>query len=554
MMRTSALTGILALSIASPRVLAAGAAPPPPGGAAEKPAAAASSAPLPPGVILRINGKDIPRERFIAELDAAMGESYRETFIGHVLVEDKASQLGITASDAEIDAHVQAGVDQVLGGSFGGDKDRMNDALQERGMTLEGWKRRLRIDARSDVLLEKLVRKDRKVSEDTLRRLFEERYGPGGNQTKLRHILKNVLVAASQEYTLQQYDQEKSKIEQDAQSRAAAALAKIRSGTAFEAVMAEYSDDPRKASGGVLTSWKGRFGADFDAAAAKLRKNDVSDVVKCPDGYRIVQCTDITQADELHALHILVAFGPRAKLKKEEDAKSAADDLLAKIRAGADFGELAKANSDDPGSAQRGGDLGWFGRRAMVKPFEDAAFALSPGQVSDVVKTSFGFHIIKVLEKRQTEDKVLRQIQISTQFAAVKDRKLRPGLEARARNELESIQADIAAKKTTFADAAKTRSDDASTKADGGLIKSYREGMYGGELDQALKTMKPSDPPRIVKDAAGSLHLVMVDEVTRTDFEKVRASLEADEMQRPPTPQEKNEYLGKLRDEASVVY
>src|SRR5262249_10136759 len=150
--------------------------------------------------------------------------------------------------------------------------------------------------------------------------------------------------------------------------------------------------------------------------------------------------------------------------------------------------------------------------------------------------------------------KVLRQIQISTQFAAVKDRKLRPGLEARARNELESIQADIAAKKTTFADAAKTRSDDASTKADGGLIKSYREGMCGGELDQALKTMKPSDPPRIVKDAAGSLHLVMVDEVTRTDFEKVRASLEADEMQRPPTPQEKNEYLGKLRDEASVVY
>src|SRR5262249_60985313 len=136
-------------------------------------------------------------------------------------------------------------------------------------------------------------------------------------------------------------------------------------------------------------------------------------------------------------------------------------DLLAKIRAGADFGELAKANSDDPGSAQGGGDLGWFGRRAMVKPFEDAAFALSPGQVSDVVKTSFGFHIIKVLEKRQTEDKVLRQIQISTQFAAVKDRKLRPGLEARARNELESIQADIAAKKTTFADAAKTRSDDA---------------------------------------------------------------------------------------------
>jgi parvulin-like peptidyl-prolyl isomerase len=533
--------------------LAADAAAPSPDAAAEK-TAAAPATPLPPGIMLRINGKDIPKERFVAELDAAMGESYRETFSGHVHVEEKASQLGITASDAEINAHVQTNVDQVLGGSFGGDMDRMKGALEERGMTMDGWKKRLRLEARSEVLTEKLVRKERTVSDETLQRLFEERYGPGGTQVKVRHILKNVLVAASQEYTLQQYDLEKSKLEEDAKSRAGAALGKVRSGTAFEAVMTEYSDDPRKASGGVLTSWKGRFGADFDAAAAKIAKNGVSDVVKCPDGYRIVQCTDVTQAEELHALHILIAFGARAKLKREDEARSAAEDLLTKIKAGADFGELAKAHSDDPGSAQRGGDMGWFGRRAMVKPFEDAAFALSPGQISDVVKTSFGFHIIKLLEKRSTEDKTLRQIQISTQFAAVKDRKLRPALEAKARTELESIQADIAAKKTTFADAARSRTDDTATKTDGGLLKSYREGMYGGDFDAAVKSMKPSDPPRIVKDAAGSLHLVVVDEIVKTDFAKVRATLEAEEMQRVPTPQEKSDFLGRLRDDATVLF
>jgi peptidyl-prolyl cis-trans isomerase SurA len=547
MTRKAPLLGILILTAASLR--AHGAEP----AAAPKPAAGPAGAPLPPGVMFRVNGRDIPREKFIAELDAALGESYRETFIGHVLVEDQASKAGITASEAEIDARVRANMDQVLGGTFGGDQDRMKEALEERGMTLDGWKKRLRLDARSDVLLEKLVRKDRQVTDDTLKRSFEERYGPGGTQVKVRHILKNVLVAASQEYTLQQYDLEKGKIEDDARKRADEALAKLRSGTAFEAVMAEYSDDPRKGSGGALTSWKGRFGADFDAAAAKLAKNGVSDVVKCPDGYRIVQCTDVTQADEVHALHILVAFGPRAKIKSEEEARRAADDLLAKVKAGADFAELAKASSDDPGSAQRGGDLGWFGRRAMIKPFEDAAFALAPGQVSEVVKTSFGFHIIKLLEKRSTEDKSLRQIQISTQFAAVKDRKLRPALEAKALAELKSIQADIASKKTTFADAAKNRSDDASTKADGGLLKSYREGMYGGELDTAVKTMKPSDPPRLVKDAAGSLHLIVIDEVVKTDFGKVRSSLEAEERQRAPTPQEKSEYLSRLRDEATIV-
>jgi len=269
MTRKALLLGILILTAASLRAHGAETA------AAPKPAAAPAAAPLPPGVMFRVNGKDIPREKFIAELDAALGESYRETFIGHVLVEDQASKSGITASEAEIDARVRANMDQVLGGTFGGDQDRMKEALEERGMTLDGWKKRLRLDARSDVLLEKLVRKDRQVSDDTLKRAFEERYGPGGTQVKVRHILKNVLVAASQEYTLQQYDLEKGKIEDDARKRADEALAKLRSGTAFETVMAEYSDDPRKGSGGALTSWKGRFGADFDAAAAKLVKNGV---------------------------------------------------------------------------------------------------------------------------------------------------------------------------------------------------------------------------------------------------------------------------------------
>jgi len=169
---------------------------------ASSPASAPASA-LPPGVACRINGKDIPKDRFIAELDAALGESYRETFVGHVLVEDRAAQAGITASDSEIETRVKSSVDQVLGGSFGGDESRMKDALAERGMTLEGWKKRLRIESRSDVLVDKLVRKDREVSDDTLKRLYEEKYGPGGVQIKVRHVLKNVLVAASQEYTLQ---------------------------------------------------------------------------------------------------------------------------------------------------------------------------------------------------------------------------------------------------------------------------------------------------------------------------------------------------------------
>ncbi len=130
-----------------------------------------------------------------------------------------------------------------------------------------------------------------------------------------------------------------------------------------------------------------------------------------------VLCADVPTTEEaVRARHILIAVktptpepvgegtptptpDPNLQKQAEEEALKLAREIKARLEAGEDFAQLAKEYSDDPGSADQGGDLGWFGRGVMVPEFEEAAFSLEPGEISDPVKTPFGYHIIQVLEK-----------------------------------------------------------------------------------------------------------------------------------------------------------
>lgn len=108
--------------------------------------------------------------------------------------------------------------------------------------------------------------------------------------------------------------------------------------------------------------------------------------------------------EEREMRHILVAIAAGAGDEDVAAAQAKADDLLAQLRGGAEFASVAQENSDDPGSAQSGGDLGWVERGLMVPAFEDAAFALPKGELSDPVRTEFGFHIIQVTDVRGGSD------------------------------------------------------------------------------------------------------------------------------------------------------
>jgi len=118
-----------------------------------------------------------------------------------------------------------------------------------------------------------------------------------------------------------------------------------------------------------------------------------------------------TTPEERRASHILVNAEKSAPAAEREKAKAKAEQLLAEVRrAPGSFADVARKNSDDPGSAQRGGDLDFFGRGAMVKPFEDAVFGLKQGEISGVVESDFGYHIIQLTGQRGGEKKSFEQV------------------------------------------------------------------------------------------------------------------------------------------------
>jgi peptidyl-prolyl cis-trans isomerase C len=153
-----------------------------------------------------------------------------------------------------------------------------------------------------------------------------------------------------------------------------------------------------------LTLEQVKSDARQDMAIAKMIEDEIGTKVavkpeqitdfyaKNPDQFK--------EGESVRASHILIAVPKGADAATKAQARAKAEGVLKEVKAGKDFGALAKANSADPGSAANGGDLGFFQQGQMVGPFNDAAFSLAPGTTSDLVETDFGFHIIKVAEKK----------------------------------------------------------------------------------------------------------------------------------------------------------
>lgn len=192
--------------------------------------------------------------------------------------------------------------------------------------------------------------------------------------------------------------------DEEAKNLAYAILDSIKKGADFETMVARHSQDQfsKPKGGDIFYFTAGQLPFEFEDACYKTAKGSVyPDVVKTKFGYHIIKVTDVRKrVPKIRASHILCSFRSEAGFKDTIAVRLKMDSVLTALKNGEDFAEVAKRFSDDPGSREKGGDLGFFERRMMVPQFDEAAFNLEVGQLSDVIETSFGLHVIKVTEKQ----------------------------------------------------------------------------------------------------------------------------------------------------------
>jgi peptidyl-prolyl cis-trans isomerase SurA len=241
--------------------------------------------------------------------------------------------------------------------------------------------------------------------------------------------------------------------------------------------------------------------------------------------------------------HILMQVTPSKEAVKT--ALTKITEIQDKLKQGEDFAELARKYSEDPGSAENGGDLGFVSRGTLVTSFEEAAFALDPGEVSDIVQTEFGFHIIQTLEK-QGERIHVRHILVRLQPTEADEQKVI--------DKLNDIRQKILSGDSTFQEMALRYSDDPNVQKDQGHLGDFEQGAFQiKEFEQAIQGLKVGEISQPFKTEFG-YHIVQLNDrkesrtlSLKNDWEKIEQWALQIKKQK-----EFEDWLAKLRTEIPI--
>lgn len=310
-----------------------------------------------------------------------------------------AKENGINVDDAMVDrAMVSIARQNCM------DMPAFQAALQKEGISMAALREQTRRKITADLLRKqqaggKVAVSDREVNDLIASQSQKITAGE-------RYHLQHLLVAAPNGATIEQVNAARTKAEE--------LRTRIAKGEDFATVAKQFSDNNAAEKGGDL-GWQTADALPnaFVRALSLMQVGDVSSVVRDPQGFHLIKLLEReggkrASAAESRVRHILIS----TQKNSPAEAKQKIDDLYAQLQAGGNFAQLAKANSDDPGSAARGGDLGWAKSGQMVAPFEQAMNSQALNTISTPFQTQFGWHILEVLERKQadqTADKIREQ-------------------------------------------------------------------------------------------------------------------------------------------------
>jgi peptidyl-prolyl cis-trans isomerase SurA len=316
-----------------------------------------------------------------------------------------ANEIGMNVGDTELEKALNR-----IANANKMSKEEFFELLGKEGISYD----KFREEIRNEMLLVRL--KDRqvinkiKISDSDIDNFLynQEQSAENSDEYQLSHIMIRIPDLASPE-----------RIEKK-RKRAEKALAKLKNGNDFAQVAAEFSDAGDALEGGKL-GWlpAGQLPTKFSKALKSLPQNELTPIIKSTSGFHILKLHDrrggeggskTIVIDQTHVRHILIKV---SQLTSENDAKVRVIRLKERLDNGSDFEELAKIHSEDP-SGDKGGDLDWISPGDTVPEFEKAMDRLQPGEISGPVQSTFGWHLIQVIERRTKDVSNERQRQEAT--------------------------------------------------------------------------------------------------------------------------------------------
>ena len=321
---------------------------------------------------------------------AELEKQILERMISDRAVTQFAKENGLRIDDAELDRAIEriAQENQMI-------VAQLRLALEKDGIPFA----RFRDDIRGEILMARL--RDREindkivVTDSEIDNLIAAASQTSANdEYNLSHILVRVAENAGPEQI------------QARQARAEQALAQLKAGTDFRQIAASFSEAPDALQGGVM-GWRdnARMPALFSDAVRTLKPGELSPVLRSPNGFHIIKLNERrggqqeALVQQTSARHILIKV---SEIVSEADGRNRLRNLKERLDNNGDFAQLARANSEDT-SASKGGDLGWISPGDTVPEFERAMDGLKPGQISEPIRSPFGWHLIQVMERRTSD-------------------------------------------------------------------------------------------------------------------------------------------------------